>query len=395
MKISGIRTYTVSVATTHHPRDLQTGELLASKSKTWLFLKIETDRGIHGWGDGSGEWLAPSVEPTLHDWKDLLVGQDPLKVVALSEDIANRLPWKGGATYGTAIAAINMALYDIAGKAWGVPVHTILGGSRRDRVRVYSNGGSFESPELAVRNALKWKAKGYSGIKGNPLENRTWPLDHAAVEHSVACVKAVREAVGDGFDILLDTHGSPNPEIALDLARSVAPYRPLFLEEPVKLGSIDALAEVSLKSPIPIATGEKIFTVQDFVAIIDRRACAILQPDLTHCFGITTTVEIARRAEHAQMHMAPHAVCNPVGQAATLHADAVMNNFLIQETTGVFFEQYDRFAEHDMKVCDGYMNIPDRPGLGVEVKEQDIARMPHEPMAYRQYRHADGSWKGW
>ena len=259
MEITGIVTYKFSVPTGQEIRDPRSGELLCSTSKPWLFLKIETDVGISGWGEGTGEWLVPSVEATLHEWSCLLVDRDPLPVVALTEDITNRLPWKGGPVFGTAIAAINIALYDIAGKAWGAPVHTILGGKRRDRVRVYSNGGVFTSPEEAADAACQVKAQGYAGVKGNPLETRTWPMDQGAVEHSVACVAAMREAVGMEFDILLDAHGSPTPELSIEFARRVAPFMPLFLEEPVKVGSLEALLEVARKSPVPIATGEKLW----------------------------------------------------------------------------------------------------------------------------------------
>lgn len=395
MKISLIKTYKVSVPTGQQIRDPQTEELLSSTSKAWLFLKVQTDAGIAGWGEGTGEWLVPSVEATLQEWSSLLIGQDPLPVTALTEDITNRLPWKGGPVFGTAIAAINMALYDIAGKAWGVPVHLILGGKRRDRIRAYSNAGTFASPEEAAESARQKMDAGYAGIKGNPLETRTWPMDSEAIEHSVKCVAAMREAVGPEFDILLDTHGSPTPELSIEFARRVAVYRPLFLEEPVKLGSVEALLEVSRKSPVPIATGEKIFAIGDFQPLIDRRACAYLQPDITHCFGLTTLLEIAKRAESSQMLMAPHNVAGPVGHAATLQADAVMNNFLIQEVTSSFFEQFHRYADGDWDLKDGHLSVSDQPGLGVEVKESDIAKMPYEPMPYRQYRHSDGSWKGW
>ena len=232
-------------------------------------------------------------------------------------------------------------------------------------------------------------------MKANPLETRTWPCDQSAVELSTACVAAIREAMGSHFDILLDTHGSPTVELALAFAHRVAPYRPLFLEEPIKVGSVEALMEVSRKSPIPVATGEKLFSLRDFLPLIEQRACAYLQPDATHCFGITTLLGIAQRAEENQMLMAPHNVGGPIAHAATLHADAVMNNFLIQETTEVFFDQFSRYAEHDWTIEDGYINISNEPGLGVQVKEADLAKLPYEPLAYRQYRYADGSWKGW
>ena len=218
-------------------------------------------------------------------------------------------------------------------------------------------------------------------------------MDERVVEHCVNCVAAARAAVTPEIDILLDTHGSPTPELSLDFARRVAPYRPLFLEEPVKVGSVEALLAVSRRSPVPIATGEKLFTLSDFKPLIERRACAFLQPDLIHSFGISSTLEIAKAAEQAQMLMAPHFTGGPIGYAATLAADSVMNNFLIQEIYGL--EEFHRYAEHDWSIEDGYINVSDRPGLGVAIKEQDIAKLPYQPYPFRQYRHADGSWKGW
>ena len=396
MKITAVKTYPVSVPTGQKPiLDPKSGEKLYSTHKSWLFVKIETDAGIDGWGEGSGEWLTPYVEPSIKEMARLLIDRDPQDVVALCDDLANRVPWKNGPIYGTAIAGINMALYDIVGKAWGVPVYTILGGKRRDKVRVYSGGAFFDDPSTAGQIAKDVMALGFAGIKSNPLEGRTWPMDYPVIEHCVACVAAVREAVPDDFDILLDAHGSPTPEFSIEFARQVQPYHPLFLEEPCKVGSVEALMEVSRKSPVPIATGEKIFTPRDFLPLIQRRACAFLQPDLTHCYGITAAYEISRLAEESQMLMAPHQVSGPVCYGATLAVDTAINNFLIQESYHSIFEQFDKYAEHDWVIKDGYVNVSDRPGLGVEIKEADIAKSEYKPMDYRQYRHEDGSWKGW
>lgn len=394
MRITDLSILKFSIPTGQDLRDPHTGALLCSTKKSWLFLKLLTDSGIVGWGEGSGEWLASTVEACLLDWKPLLVGADPLNVAALTDDITDRVPWRGGPVFGTAMAAVNMALYDIAGKAWNVPVHTILGGKRRDKIRVYTGGSVFDVPEEAARVATTVKQKGFAGVKGNPLEHRTWPMDGSAIDQSVACVKAMREAVGDDFDILLDCHGSPTPELGIEFARRVAPYRPLFLEEPLKTGSVDALAEVSQKSPVPIAVGEKLFSIDQFLPIIHRRACAVLQPDIAHCFGITHFMEIAAAAKQQQMLMAPHMAGGPVFYAATLAAVSAIPNFLIQETN--YWDLFDSVVDHDWKIKDGHVNLTDRPGLGVDVKEQDLLkRFPYEPMAYRQYRHADGSWKGW
>lgn len=394
MKITDIKTYKFNVSTGATNRRKGSSKAIYSTFKTWLFLKIETNTEHSGWGEASIEWLSPVVEATIQGWKELLVDRDPLDVGAICDDITDRLPWKGGPVLGSAIAAINMALYDIAGKAWDVPVYQILGGKKRDRVKVYNGHLSFESVEVARSRAQAAVAAGARGLKGNPLESRTWPMDQQVLEHCVEIVAAVRDEVGPHVDLMLDTHGSPNPALAVNFARALEPYRVLFLEEPCKVGSVEALKEIAFRSPIPIATGEKLFSLREFKEIIDQRACSFLQPDLSHSFGISTFLTIARLAEDAQMLMAPHNASGPVHFAALLQADAAISNFLIQECWDL--ERFDAFVAPGFKLDEGHINLEDRPGLGIEVKEADIAKLPYDQsMSYRQYRHQDGSWKGW
>lgn len=394
MKITALKTYVFNVPTGNPSRQDTSRKSSSSRFKTWLFLKIETNTELSGWGEGSIEWLSPVVETTLHGWKELLLGQDPLNVVALCDDISDRLPWKGGPVLGSALAAVNMALYDIAGKAWGVPVSQILGGRKRNQIRVYHGSISFESATEARAQARASVAAGVRGLKGNPLETRTWPMDHVALKECTGIVEAVRNEVGPDVELMLDTHGSPNPALSIAFAKSVAPYRPLFLEEPCKVGSVAALREISEHSPVPIATGEKLFSFREFKEIIDARACSFLQPDMSHSFGINQFLAISRLAEEAQILMAPHNASGPVHLAALCQADAVIGNFLIQEAWGL--ERIDQYVEHDLSLVDGHIELSNRPGLGIEVKETDIAKLPHDDaMSYRQYRHADNSWKGW
>ena len=397
IKITRLKTYMFNVATGPVRLDPKTRQPISSGFKTWLLLKLETDAGLSGWGEGSGEWISPIVRTTLHQWEELLIGRDPLDVTAICDDITNRLPWKGGPILGSAVAAVNMALYDIAGKALKVPVHRLLGGRQRDRILIYDNGGlNFASIDQARAQARAAVEAGARGLKGNPLEGRTWAMDRRELNHCTAIVQAVREEVGPDIELLLDTHGSPAPELSIAFARMVAPYRPLFLEEPCKVGSVDVLREISEKSPVPIATGEKLFSYRDFKEVIDARACAFLQPDISHSFGIDNFLHISRLAEEAQMLMAPHNASGPIHFAALLQADAVLRNFLIQEVSGSWFRRFDEFIDHDFRLKDGFVNLPDRPGLGIEVKENDIAKLPYDKrMTYRQYRNADGSWKGW
>ena len=175
-KITGIKTFKFNVATGQAIRDPSTGQAVSSPFKTWLFLKVETDKGIHGWGEASIEWLSPVIESLLHEWTPLLAGRNALDVVAICDDITNRLPWKGGPIIGSAIAALNMALYDIAGKTWNVPVYQVLGGKQRDRVKIYNGGINFESADKAREEARAAVEAGARGLKGNPLESRTWAM---------------------------------------------------------------------------------------------------------------------------------------------------------------------------------------------------------------------------
>ena len=397
VKITSLKTYMFNVATGPVRLDSKTGQPISSGFKTWLFLKLETSAGVSGWGEGGGEWISPIVRTALHQWEKLLIGRDPLNVSAICDDITNRLPWKGGPILGSAVAAVNMALYDIAGRVLEVPVHQLLGGRQRDRILIYDNGGlNFDSIDQARKQARESVASGARGLKGNPLEGRTWAMDRRELEHCAEIVKAVREDVGPDVELLLDTHGSPAPELSIAFARMVAPYRPLFIEEPCKVGSVEVLREISEKSPVPIATGEKLFSYRDFKEVIDARACAFLQPDVSHSFGIDNFLHVSRLADEAQMLMAPHNASGPIHFAALLQADAVLRNFLIQEVSGSWFRRFNEFIDHDFRLEDGFVNLPERPGLGIEVKEKDIAKLPYDKsMNYRQYRHADGSWKGW
>ena len=163
---------------------------------------------------------------------------------------------------------------------------------------------------------------------------------------------AVREEVGPDVELMLDTHGSPTPALSIAFAQMVAPYRPLFLEEPCKVGSVDALKEISLKSPVPIATGEKLFSYRDFKEVIDARACAFLQPDVSHSFGLDNFLHVARLADDAQMLMAPHNASGPIHFAALLQADSTISNFLIQEVSGRWFRRFSDFIDHDFRLED-------------------------------------------
>jgi galactonate dehydratase len=365
-------------------------------TRNWLFVRIETDEGLHGWGEGSLEWWEDAVEAAIGVLERQLVGQDPRRVGALHFDLLRRTGWRGGPVHGSALSAIDQALWDIAGKARGVPVYELLGGALRERVRAYASGGySCDDPAEAVELARSWTGRGFGALKANPAESRRTPIDNAAVDRTVAVMDAVRAALGPGVDLLLDCHGSPTPPMGLRLAEAIAPFRPLFLEEPVQSGDLEALLEVSRKSPVPIATGEKLVSREEFRPIVDRRAASVIQPDLSHAYGLTGVLRIAQLAEDRQVWVAPHNSCGPVGTAAALHLDAVIPNFLIQEIGTYALPFVDQIAPGAFTLRDGYFDLPTAPGLGVDLDEAAIAANPPRAMPLREYRHADGSWSGW
>ena len=360
-----------------------------------LLLKIETDAGIHGWGEGSMEWMEDVVAAAIHNYRELLLGRNPLDNLRLVDDLARRFPWKGGPILGSALSAIDIALWDIVGKARGAPVYELLGGARRRKMRAYASY-TFLDVDEAVRQARHWTAQGLTALKANPAEQRRWPWDRRAIDETVAVLAALRAAAGPHVDLLLDAHGSPTPLLAVALAVAIAPYRPLFLEEPTQWGDIGALVEVAQQSPVPIATGEKLMALTEFRNLCDARAAAILQPDVCHAYGITGLRRIAELAELYQLWIAPHNANGPVGTAAALHVDAAIHNFLIQEGGGNYREFFSILREpYPYEVVEGYFRLSGQPGLGVAVDAAALAALPPQRMPIRQYRHEDGSWSGW
>lgn len=365
-------------------------------TRNWLFVKLETDAGVYGWGEGSLEMWDDVVETAIHNLSRLVIGRDPLDVGAINFDLNRRSGWRGGAILGSAVSALDLALWDIIGKIHDLPVYRLLGGAHRQRMRAYLSGGyTFKSTQEAITLARAAIAQGFTALKANPAEARRTPFDYQAVEQTVDVLRALRETIGWEVDLLLDCHGSPTPPLGSMLAEAIAPYRPLFLEEPAQDSDVSGTVEVARKSPVPIATGEKVTTIQAFRELCERRAAAILQPDIVHVGGITGMMRIAAMAESFQVWIAPHNATGPVGTSAVLHAAAAMPNFMIQEIGLYALPFFDQILRKPIKIEDGFFLLPDGPGLGVELNEEAIAVNPPQPMPLREYRHSDGSWSGW
>ncbi|MFQ6076298.1 MAG: galactonate dehydratase [Candidatus Bathyarchaeia archaeon] len=377
MKITGLKTFLVK----------ENGI-----GRNFIFLKISTDEGIEGIGEAYPTGKAKATETVLHDYERWLAGKDPTRVVYHWQALyrGSRFPL-GTITMG-ALSGVELALWDIIGKRYGAPIYKLLGGPCRDKIRAYTHLQGSTPEELAEEARVLVK-KGYTAMKFVPYPPDYCTLGpNAIVKRAVERVRAVREAVGDDVDILLDYHGTEfSAANAARMAKALEPFQPLFLEEPVLHENVDAMLEVKNKTTIPIATGERLFTRYGFRELLDKRAVDIIQPDPIACGGILETLRIGAMAEAYYVSLAPHNPCGPVATAGCLHVDACAPNFLIQEHIPDDSPFRGSLVDEPMKLERGYFHLPTRPGLGIELDEEGLARYPFEPYDRRVAIREDGS----
>ncbi len=355
----------------------------------WVFCKVETDEGITGWGEATLEGHAATQVAAVGELARILVDEDPTRIEHLWQGMYRAGFYRGGPVLMSAISGVDMALWDIFGKSVGLPVYRLLGGACRDRVRVYGGCGGSEPAE--IRDAARaCVARGFSAMKFCPVD-ATDIVDGIDVLKTVeARVAAAREGAGDA-DVGLDFHGRIAPPMAIALADVLTPLRPFFIEEPVQCENVDALLNVKLSTTIPIATGERLYGRHGFREVIEKEAAAILQPDLAHAGGITEVRKIAAMADTHYMAIAPHCPLGPVALAACIQFALCTPNFLIQEH-GNLGESYLR---RPLTVTDGHLDIPEGPGLGIEVDEKAIRAMSWMDWDTPRLWHEDGSVADW
>ncbi|PZS18899.1 MAG: galactonate dehydratase [Pseudonocardiales bacterium] len=357
MKITGMTTYPVA------PR--------------WLFLRIDTDEGIVGWGEPALEGRIRTVAAAVDELSELLIGTDPLRIEASWQLLTKGGFYRGGPILASAVAGIDQALWDIAGKFHGVPVHDLLGGAVRDRVRMYSWIGGDRSIQVAEEAAQK-VADGFTAVKMNASAQMR-PIDTPeAVDRVVQRVAKVREMLGPSRDVAIDFHGRVSTPMARRLLPLLEPFQPMFVEEPILPEHAANLASVVACTTIPIATGERLYSRWDFRAAFES-GIAVAQPDISHAGGISEVRRIAALAEMHDVFMAPHCPLGPVALAACLQVDFTIPNLLIQEQSlGIHYNGLGTdlldylvdpsvFAYHD-----GWVDRPRAPGLGVDLDEKAI-----------------------
>lgn len=368
----------------------------------WLFLRIDTDAGICGWGEPVVEGRAHTVATAVDELSDYLVGKDPRRVEDLWNVMYRGSFYRGGPILMSAIAGVDQALWDIKGKHLGVPVHELLGGPVRERIGVYSWIGG-DRPADTAKAARAAVERGFRAIKMNGTEEMHFVDSHAKVERVLENVQAAREAVGPHIGLALDFHGRVHKPMAKVLMRELAPYRLMFIEEPVLSEHLDAIPELAGIAPAPIALGERLYSRYDFKRVLQTGGVDIIQPDPSHAGGITETRKIAAMAEAYDVALALHCPLGPIALAANLQLDAVCHNAFIQEQSlGIHYNGANDLLDYvvDRNVfayADGQVAIPGGPGLGIEVNETYVTERARVGHRWRNplWRHDDGSVAEW
>lgn len=382
MKIKDIRTYLV------RPR--------------WGFVEIETDDGLVGWGEPVIEGKAATVRACVEEMKPYLIGADPMKI----EDIWNVLYragfYRGGPVIMSAIAGIDQALWDIKGKFYNGPVHDLLGGACRDKMRVYCWIGGDRPSDVGAA-ALEKKNEGFSAIKMNATEELQMVDSYQKIDAVLERVAAIRESCGKYFGIAIDFHGRVHKPMARVLAKKLEEFDPMFLEEPVLCEHMDEFRDVARACNIPIATGERLFSRYDFKRLLEAGGVDIIQPDLSHAGGITEVRKIAAMAEAYDVALAPHCPLGPIALAACLQVDACSYNAFIQEQSmGIHYNEFHGPLDYILNpetfaFLDGHVEIPRLPGLGIEINKELVLEENETPHAWKNpvWRHRDGSVAEW
>jgi len=348
--------------------------------RNYLFIRLTTDTGLTGLGEASLEWQEKTVETLCHEWvKGRVLGCDPFNLEAVVGGLI-RDQYQGGATIMTAISGTEIALWDIIGKACGQPLYRLLGGLCHAHLPAYANGwyGNARTPDDFSTQARAAVARGYRALKFDPFGVAWKNLSTAQAEAALALVAAVRQAVGPQVGLMIEFHGRLSAGAAIDMLARLEPLGPVWCEEPVAPENLELLAEVKRSTRLPLSAGERLYTLADFYRLIALRAADIVQMDVAHCGGILVSKKIAALAAVQDLRIAPHCSIGPVALAAALHVDASTPNFMIQEAFGEFDVPWrEQLVTGWHPLQNGEFVLSDRPGLGLELNEAEIAAHPY------------------
>jgi galactonate dehydratase len=353
----------------------------------WVFAKVTTNEGLYGYGEGSLENRELSVVQAIEELSSLLIGQNPFDIERLNLLMQRESYWRAGPILSTAMSAVEIALWDIKGKALGVPVYQLLGGKVHDRIPIYANSwfAGAKTTEEFREKAAATVAQGFRGLKWDPFGTAYLSLTTAQINHVVANVTAIRETVGPDIDLMVEGHGRLDVSSAIQIGRELAGLGVRWFEEPTLPDRAANTAKVRSAISIPIAAGERTYSRFGCADLIDAQAVDVLQPDVCHVGGLLEMKRISVLADAAGVPIAPHNPYGPVCHAASMHFAASCQNFLVLET---FIIDVPWRSDLSNDVCsfeDGCFVVPDRPGLGIELNEHVFAKYPYRPHEFRHY----------
>lgn len=368
----------------------------------WMFLKIETDEGIVGWGEPVIEGKAKTVETAVHELSHYIIGQDPARINDIWQTLYRGGFYRGGPILMSAISGIDQALWDIKGKALGVPVYQLLGGLVRDRIKAYSWVGG-DRPGDVINSINKLREIGFDTFKLNGCEEMALIDSSKKIDSAVAVVAEIREAFGKEIEFGLDFHGRVSAPMAKVLIKELEPYRPLFIEEPVLAEQAEYYRVLADMTHIPIAAGERMYSRFEFKRVFADGGLAIVQPDLSHAGGITECYKIAAMAESYDVGLAPHCPLGPIALASCLHIDFVSRNAVLQEQSmGIHYNKGAELLDYvinkeDFAMTDGHFYPNNKPGLGVEINEELVIERSKNAPDWRNpvWRGSDGAIAEW
>lgn len=356
----------------------------------WVFVKIYTDEGLTGVGEATLEYKEKALIGAVEHIKDYLVGKNPLNIERHIHDIYRDAYWRGGPVLMSALSAVEIALWDILGKFLNVPVYQLLGGKVNEKVRIYVNGwfAGAKTPEDFADKAKIAVKRGVTAMKWDPFGTAYLEISNKELNTALECISAVRDAVGNDVDLLIEGHGRFDIPTGIKIAKELEQFKPTFFEEPTPPDSLDALKSVRDKSPVPIAAGERLYTIKSFKELFELHAADYIQPDISHAGGIMGLKKIASMAEAYYIPFAPHNPSGPVANAATLQIAACTSNFSILEIMYSDVEWRKDITNEHLEYKDGYITISDKPGLGIDINEDECYKHPYAKHTLRHYTGA-------
>lgn len=373
MKVTNIKTFVVDCFRTN-----------------WVFVKVYTDEGIDGVGEATLEYKEKSLLGAIEHIKEYLVGKNPLEIEKHWMHIYRDAYWRGGAVLMSALSAVETALWDILGKSLNTPVYQLLGGKANEKVRIYVNGwfAGAKTPKEFGQKAKIAVERGVTAMKWDPFGKAYMNISNKDLTTALECIDEVRKAVGSEVDLLIEGHGRFNIPTAVKIAKEIKQFKPMLFEEPVPPDNLDALKEVKMRSNVSISAGERLYTRWDYNEMFAKKAADYIQPDISHAGGIMELKKIAATAESHYIPFAPHNPSGPVANAATLQLAATCPNFEILEIMYSDVEWRKDVVNEELEYKDGYITIPDKPGLGIEIDEEACLAHPYQPHTLRHYTGA-------